>query len=70
MNNYEQFGSHGKDPKAEIMALWNDSMVMGRNDYEGGEFQKIMMELNAGTITPDEALAKVHGMMDSKQDYN
>lgn len=67
MNSQEAFP---KNPQAEIMALMNQAMVMGRNDYEPQEFQKIMLALNAGTISPEDALKKVHGMMESKQDYN
>jgi hypothetical protein len=70
MNSQEQPKISQTSAQAEVMGLLNNVMVMGRNDSEHSEFQKIAMALTAGTITPEEALKKVHGMMDSKQDYN
>jgi hypothetical protein len=72
MNTHENMHSVSKkhNPQAEVMNLLQQAMAMGRNDYEPSEFNRITMGLNAGTITPEEALTQVHKMMDSKQDYN
>lgn len=70
MNENRESVSKNSNPQAEVMNLLQQAMAMGRNDYEPSEFQRIVMGLNAKTITPEEALTQVHKMMDSKQDYN
>lgn len=44
--------------------------VMGANDFEIPALDNLLMALNQGEITPEEAIAQAHKIVDRKTDYH
>ncbi len=55
---------------AQIMAIRNQTEVMGANDYEGSAFTLLQRRLEDGEVTPEEAIVEAKGILESKQDYH
>jgi len=59
-----------EDIAAEIMTILNRISVMGGNDSEIEEINKIMEDLQNGHISGEDALKKAHQIEDRKMDYH
>ena len=53
-----------------IQGIMAEVNVMGANDSEFENFRKVMAGLQAGNLTPSEAIAQAQGIRDSKMDYH
>lgn len=53
-----------------IQGIMAEVSVMGANDSEFESFNIILRELQAGNITPTEAIAQAEGIKGSKMDYH
>lgn len=58
------------EARAEIEGIRAEISGMGANDSEFSSLDQIIAELNAGDITPAEAIARARGVRDSKQAYH
>lgn len=55
---------------AAIHAAEQEERTRGRIDEEGGAFAYIRERLEAGQITPNDAVEKVRKIQENRQDYN
>lgn len=53
-----------------IAMIEQQAMGMGANDYEPAAFASIKHALQSQELSPDEAVARAQGVLDSKQDYH
>ena len=58
------------EARMQIEAIRSQIASMGANDSEFESVNNIIQQLEAGDITPKEAVAMVSGVRDSKQDYH
>lgn len=56
--------------RRKISILDQQMNTMGAQDAEPGIIKDILSRLEAGEISPDEAVQKAQGTLDSKQDYH
>lgn len=56
------------DPQGELQHLWQMAHTMGNNDYEGPAIERIIQDMKAGKISPQEALSRATAIIDSKND--
>jgi hypothetical protein len=54
----------------EISALRQAMSVEGAMDAEGPVFEAILRDLEAGKLSPDEALARAHAINTSRGSYH
>lgn len=55
---------------AQVGLIEQRVQLMGANDYEPSAFARIRAQLDAGALTPREAIAHAQAVLDSKQDYH
>lgn len=55
---------------AKISIIIQNCAVMGANDSEIPTLMNLIKEVEAKTISPDEAVAKAQQIIGSKQDYH
>lgn len=55
---------------AELAAILQQVMVMGANDSEPREIQKLINSVQAGSMTPESAITLARSIRDSKQSYH
>jgi hypothetical protein len=65
-NNQPNFS----DAMMRVQAILGEVSVMGANDSEFEGFRTILAELQAGVITPTEAIAQAEAIKNSKMDYH
>ena len=53
-----------------VVMLIQEAQMMGANDYEPSAFNRIQQQLEAGEITPTEAVRQAQGIVDAKLDYH
>ncbi len=58
------------EAQAEIEGIRWQISQMGANDSEFRDLNQVVTELEAGDITPTEAVARARGIRDSKQAYH
>ncbi|MFT7507797.1 MAG: hypothetical protein ACI92I_000966 [Acidimicrobiales bacterium] len=56
--------------RVQIEAIRAQINTMGANDSEFSSIDTIIIKLEDGEITPEEAVTLTQGVMDSKQDYH
>lgn len=57
-------------PEQRILAIKSEVAVLGFNDSELPELDRLLQGLRDGKIPPDVALNKAQSILDSKQDYH
>jgi hypothetical protein len=55
---------------ARVQGIMGETMQLGANDSEASAFQSILERLQAGELTPVEAIREAEGVKNSKQDYH
>lgn len=58
------------DPRSVIEEMRGQAMVMGFNDSETQAFDSIIEELDAKTISVQEAFKRAQAIINNKQDYH
>lgn len=66
INNQPSFS----DAMNRVQGILAEVAVMGANDSEFESFNIILRELQAGNITPTEAIAQAEGIKAAKMDYH
>lgn len=59
-----------QDAMAQVQAIMQQEMQKGATDSEPEDFKSILQQLQAGEIDPEEAIARAHGIAQSRQDYH
>ena len=59
-----------EDAQSYIAMIKQQVALMGANNYEFEELDKILKLLQAGDISEDEARSRVYAILESKQDYH
>lgn len=53
-----------------IGEMKQQAAVMGANDFEIPSLDNLLIALNQGEITPEEAIEQAHKIVDRKADYH
>ncbi|OGI71364.1 hypothetical protein A3B84_00695 [Candidatus Nomurabacteria bacterium RIFCSPHIGHO2_02_FULL_35_13] len=62
-------GNNGKEKaRMEVMVVRDYVLRMGANDYEPPAFKQILEDLEAGIISPQQAIENAHKIKESKMD--
>lgn len=70
MENIKPEDNRKIDERNEILAIYGELAAMGNNDYELPEIERILVLLEKGKCTPEDALKQVHEIRDRKnQDH-
>lgn len=56
--------------KAAVSEAFQEMAQLGANDYEHGEIAKIIDDLDAGILSPDDAVDRAHVILAMKEDYH
>jgi len=56
--------------EAQIRELLQEVALLGANNSEFGDFDRILQDLGSGKLSPVEALEKAHIIKLSKMDYH
>lgn len=58
-----------QDPFSEMMNMWNQIQVLGRNDIENSAGPQIINDVQKGNIPPEEGLVRMRALLESKQEH-
>jgi predicted RNA-binding protein associated with RNAse of E/G family len=67
-------GEPNKNQKEQAVMIIGEmkqqAAVMGANDFEIPALDNLLIALNQGEITPEEAIAEAHKIVNRKTDYH
>ena len=58
------------DERNEILGIYCEIAAMGNNDYELVAIEGILVNLEKGKCSPEDALRQVHEIRDRKSSYH